>query len=316
MKSHKVFFPVLCLLFLLAGICRSNAQQPQESLLIGNGDMLHIIVLDSPELEQHVRVTDAGEIPLLIGGSVKVLGMTPEEAAAVVSKKLVDGNYLVNPHIAITVEQFAAENISVLGEVKTPGVYPVTAGKTVAEALALAGGLLPDADRNIVIQRHGSGEMVTYYSSNSPTITPDSVASGVRPAKAEALRTRDALVYPGDTIRVARAEMVFALGDLGRPGGFPVVNNDAQLTVLQLVSLAGGANKTASLGHARLVRKGPDGKLQEIKLPLGAMQEGKKPDQILQANDIIYVPFSFAKNAYLGVDALAAAAASAGVFAF
>lgn len=316
MKSHKVFFPVLCLLLLLAGVNRSIAQQQQESLLIGNGDMLHIVVLDSPELEQHVRVTDAGEIPLLIGGSVKVLGMTPQEASATISKKLVDGNYLVNPHIAVTVEQFATQNISVLGEVKTPGVYPVTAGKTVAEALALAGGLMPDADRNIVIQRHGTGEMVTYYSSNSPTTTPDSVASGVRPAKAEALRTRDTLVYPGDTIRVARAELVFALGDLGRPGGFPVVNNDAQLTVLQLVSLAGGANKTAALGSARLVRKGSDGKLQDIKLSLGAMQKGKKPDQVLQANDILYVPFSFAKNAYLGVDALAASAASAGVFAF
>jgi polysaccharide export outer membrane protein len=175
---------------------------------------------------------------------------------------------------------------------------------------------MPDADRNIVIQRHGTGELVTYYSSNSPNVIPDSVAPGVKPQNATELRTRDTMVYPGDTLRIARAELVFALGDLLKPGGFPVVNNDSNLTVLQLVSLCGGVNKTAALSHARLVRRGPDGKLEDIKLPLGDMQKGKKPDEVLQANDIIYVPFSFMKNAALGVTGIAAAATGASIYAF
>ncbi|GGH12429.1 polysaccharide biosynthesis/export family protein [Silvibacterium dinghuense] len=313
MKPSKSL--LLLLLAVTFGFARASWAQ-QDALLIGPGDMVHITVLDAPELEQHARVTESGEVPLMVGGNAKIAGMTPEQAANAIGTQLVNEHFLVNPKISVVVEQFATQNISVLGEVRQPGSYPVTAAKTVAEVLALAGGLQADADRNVIIQRHGTGEMVTYYSSNWPLTVPDSAAPGVKPANAEALHTRETMVYPGDTVRVAKAELVFALGDLGRPGGFPIYNNDSHLTVLQLVSLAGGANHTASLGHVRLVRRGPDGKIEDIKLPLGDMQKGKHPDEVLQANDILYVPFSFTKNAALGVTSILAAATNASVFVF
>jgi polysaccharide export outer membrane protein len=312
MKSLKSVLSLACLLAAAA----PGLKAQQESLLIGPGDMVHVSILDAPELEERARVTDAGELPLMIGGKVKIAGMTPEKAADVIGTDLVAQHLLVNPKILVTVEQYATQNLSILGEVRLPGVYPVTAPKTVAEALALAGGLMPDADRNIVIQRHSTGELVTYYSSNSPLTVPDSAAPGVKPTNASALRSRDTMVYPGDTLRVSRAELVFAIGDFFRPGGFPIVNNDSHLTVLQLVALAGGAEPNARLGQARLVRKLPDGKLEDIKLSLGEMQKGKKPDEVLQANDILYVPFSFTKNAAMGAIQLAAAATNASVFAF
>jgi polysaccharide export outer membrane protein len=313
MKLRRASLSLVCLILLLSG---RFLRAQQESLLIGPGDMVHIQILDAPELEQHARVTDAGQVPLMMGGNVMIAGMTPEQAADAIGKYLVNQHYLVNPKITVTVDQYATQNVSVLGEVKAPGAFPITTAKTVEEALALAGGLLPDADRNIVIQRHGTGEMVTYYSSNSPLTTPDSVAPGVKPVNASTLRKRDTMVYPGDILRVARAEMVFAVGDFLRPGGFPVINNDAHVTVLQLVAFAGGANKTAALGNARLVRKHPDGKLEDIKLNLGQMQKGKKPDQELQANDVLYVPFSFGKNVLVGAATIAAAATDASVIAF
>ena len=46
------------------------------------------------------------------------------------------------------------------------------------------------------------------------------------------------------------------------------------------------------------------------------MQKGKKPDQLLQANDILYVPFSYMRNAALGLTALAAAATTAAIYAY
>jgi polysaccharide biosynthesis/export protein len=313
MRLLKTSISLFCLL-LLVGAARLGAQQ--ESLLIGPGDMIHIVILDAPELEQHARVTDSGEVPLLAGPKVKIGSMTPEQAAEAIGKALVDQHYLVNPKIAVTVEQYATQNVSVLGEVKLPGVYPVTTAKTVAEVLAFAGGLLPDADRSIVIQRHGTGELITYYSSNSPTKFPDSSAPGVKPANASVLRERDTMVYPGDILRVSRAELVFAIGDFNRPGGFPIINNDSQLTVLQLVAMAGGARPTARLGQVRLVRKGSDGKLEDLKLSLGEMEKGKKPDMVLQANDVLYVPFSFGKNAAMGAVSIAAAATNASAVAF
>jgi polysaccharide export outer membrane protein len=311
MKSTKLFVSLLGLLLPLGG-----AQlKAQESLLIGPGDLVHIVVLDAPELEQHSRVTDSGELPLIMGGSVKISGETPEQAADAIGKYMVDQKYLVNPKIAVTVEQFASQNISVIGEVRLPGAYPATAPKTVEEALALGGGLMPDADRHIIIQRHATGEFVTYYSSNLPTVTPDSMAKGDHPDNTS-LRIRDTMVYPGDVVRVARAEMVFAVGDFGRPGGFPIVNNDANLTVLQLISLAGGANKSARLGEARLVHKDPDGKIEDIKLSLGEIEKGKQPDRVLRANDVLYVPFSFAKWNALGAVSILAAATNVAGFVF
>jgi polysaccharide biosynthesis/export protein len=312
MKLRKAIGLLSCMLLCLTPYVRAQ----RESLLIGSGDMVHIVIFDAPELEQHARVTDSGEVPLLMGGNVKIASLSPEQAGAAIGKALVDGHLLVNPRVSVTVDQYATQNVSVIGEVRAPGAYPITTGRTVGEVLALAGGLMPDADRKILIQRRGSGDYFTYFFSNSPLVTPDSVAAGANPAKSVTLVTRDTLVYPGDTVRVSKAELVFALGDLGRPGGFPVVNNDSNLTVLQLVALAGGTAHTAVPSHARLIRKTPDGGFQEIPLPLSDMQKGKKPDQLLQANDILYVPFSYMRNAALGLTALAAAATTAAIYAY
>ena len=52
-----------------------------ESLLIGPGDMLHVSVFDTPEMDQHARVTDDGNVPLIFLGNVHVAGLTPEQAA-------------------------------------------------------------------------------------------------------------------------------------------------------------------------------------------------------------------------------------------
>lgn len=288
-------------------------QAQRESLLIGPGDLVQIQIFDAPELSQQARITDAGDVPLLMGGNVKVAGLTPEQAQDAIAKALVDAHYLVNPRVSVTVMQYATENVSVIGEVRTPGAYPITTGRTVAEVIALAGGLMPDADRSIVIQRHGTGEMLTYFLSNAPLVTPDSVAPGVNMVKASTLVTRNTLIYPGDTVRVARAELVYALGDVRTPGGVPMYNNDSPLTVLQLISTVGGTNHSAVPSKARIIRRTPDGGFQQIFIPLSDMQKGKKPDMTLQANDIIYVPFSYGRNTLLGAAAIASSAAGASI---
>ena len=75
---------VSLLLVLLSFTTRLPAQN--ESLLIGPGDLLHLQVYDTPEMEQRARVTDAGTIPFSFLGSVSVSGMTPEQAAQQVAR--------------------------------------------------------------------------------------------------------------------------------------------------------------------------------------------------------------------------------------
>ena len=95
-------------------------------------------VFDTPELEQKsARVTDAGELPLLLGGNVKVDHLTPAEAARSIEKALVDGHFLLRPQVTVTVEEYATQKVSVLGEVKTPGAYAISTPRSVLDVLTL-----------------------------------------------------------------------------------------------------------------------------------------------------------------------------------
>jgi len=80
--------------------------------------------------------------------------------------------------------------------------------------------------------------------------------------------------------------------------------------------LAGGTPPSAVPSHTRLVRKQRDGSYVEIDVQLSAMQKGKSADIQLQADDILYVPFSYLRNMAMGVDTLVAAAASASIYRF
>ena len=114
----KVIF--VCLMSLpLAALAQSG-----ESLRIGPGDQIHVTVIDSPELDQHPRVTDAGEVPLVGVGGVKIAGLTPGEAAAAIHDKLIAAHYLNHPEVTVAVEQYATQTVSVL-ETRIPPPDPV-----------------------------------------------------------------------------------------------------------------------------------------------------------------------------------------------
>lgn len=285
----------------LAAVLGGTALSASESLLIGPGDQIRIQVADTPEMEQHPRVTDAGEVPIQAVGNVKVAGLTPAEAAVVIQNQLIAANYMRHPTVLVTIEQFATQTVSVLGEVKVPGAFPIATPRSILDVLALAGGLNSVADRNIVIQRRGDpAQRIRYNYSNNPDTAVDS----------------QVLVNPGDTVLVPRAGIVYILGDVNRPGGYPMTNNESKMTMLQAISLAGGVTKSAKQGAVRLIRKDASGAISDRRLSVGDLQEGKIPDFAMQAGDVVYVPFSFGRNlAVMGSGSIAASATSAMIYA-
>jgi polysaccharide biosynthesis/export protein len=295
-KLLSVFFATI--LFALSSQLR--AESADESLLIGPGDMLHVQVFDTPELDQSVRVTDAGEIHLLLGPTVRVANLTPSQAALQVRQSFIAGKYMVNPRISIVVEQYATENVSILGQVKAPGSYPIGTPRSIVDVLALAGGLNDAADRHITIERRSDpSQRVTYFVSNS---SDQALNDSIR-------------VYPGDTIVVPKAGIVYVMGDVGRPGGYLINSNDSKMTILQAVTMAGGTNKTSSAAHTRLMRKTGSG-YEEVDVQLKDMQKGKQADMAAQPDDIIYVPFSYMRNIVVNSSAILAAAGTAAVYTF
>jgi len=276
------------------------AGQAQESLLIGPGDQLHVQIFDTPELEQHPRVTDSGELKLVLGGTVKVSGMSAAEAAQVIELTLKDKQILNNPQVLVTVEDYATEKVSVLGEVRSPGAFDLRTPRSILDVLALAGGLTDLADRHILIERKGNMQKLPYFVSNEPSTAIDTAVT----------------VNPGDTVLVPKAHIVYVLGDVRLPGGYTMTNNEAQLSVLQLVARAGGTNNTAVPSHARLIRKSGGGYVEQP-LPLSAIQKGNHADLQLQPDDIVYVPFSYLRSfAVTGASSAVSSVGSAAVYRF
>ncbi len=285
---------LLLLLFLLA--LSSPAQK--DSLLIGPGDLLHLLVYDTPEMEQHARVTDSGNIPFTFLGNVNVAGLTPEQAAALIDHRLQAAGIMLHPQVSVNVEAYATQNASVMGEVQKPGIYEIDTPRKVVDVLALAGGLTYIADRHITIQRSGPAkEKVEYYYSNA----------------GQAALSADPMVYPGDSVVVSKVAVVYVLGDVSKPGGYPMTTNNSKMTVLQAIALAGYANHTAAVGKSRLVRETPTG-VQEVSLPVGEMQKGKMPDVALLPDDVVYVPFSFVRNLGVNSQGILASATSAAIY--
>jgi polysaccharide export outer membrane protein len=311
----KIAWSFLCLL--LAGCLPLAAQNNQNNLAanttavtreapstsaahplqIATGDLLDVNVFDTPELSAKVRVDDHGAITLPLGGALPVSGLTAEQAGLAIEERLRRSAILKDPHVSVTVLEYTTQGVTVLGEVKNPGVYPLLGTHGLLDLISTAGGVTPNAGKSVTVTHRTDP--------NHPLIVDVDGRGGNTVASNVDIR-------PGDTIMVSRAGIVYVLGDVGKPGGFVIGNGD-RLTVLQAVSLAQGANRTAALNRARLIRKTDAGR-QELPVQLAKILADKAPDQPLSDGDILFVPSSGAKNAMRTMETVLPAAAGAAIY--
>jgi polysaccharide export outer membrane protein len=242
------------------------------------GDLLEVTTFDTPELSGKFRVDGRGEISLPIGGAVPVAGMTAEQAATAVERFLRDRDILKHPHVTVLVLEYATQGVSVLGEVKQPGVYPLAGQHGVLDFISVAGGLTPNASKLVSItHRAPPYEMVTVNMVGSHG----------------GILENDIEVQPGDRVVVLRAGVVYVIGDVGKPGGFLIDGQDGA-TVVQALALAQGVNRTAK-SKGVLIRSTPGGHTQ-TPLELNKILASQTADPKLQDGDIVYVPVSGAKD--------------------
>jgi len=299
MRIKNLIRGIVLLPLLAASFCFG-----QQSVRIGPGDVLNIHVYDTPDLEQTVRVTDSGDVELVLIGIVHVGSLTPTEAAHKIEDSLIAKNVMKYPSVTVNVASYETENVSVVGEVKSPGPVPTTTPRSALDIISLSGGLTDLADRQNIMIRHKAqpgekAEVAVFKFSNDP----------------QQAIVNDVLVQPGDTVIVPRVGVVYVLGDVARPGGFPIDTPDSQMTILQAVALAGATNHSASPGKARLIRKNADGSYQDIPVQVSNMQKGKAKDIPMMPNDILYIPFSYWKNTLaLGAPAILSGAAAAEIY--
>jgi polysaccharide export outer membrane protein len=247
---------------------------------IAPGDFLEVSEVHTPEFHSAVRVTPAGTVTLPLAGEVQLSGMDEQAAARAIEAALLRRGMLLHPQVTVLVTSYIGQDVSVLGEVARPGVYPYTLHHRLLDLISAASGLAPNA-----------GRLVNIYHRNEMQ-TPHPVV--LDPSGTDAQGEHNPELAPGDTVQVSRAGLVYVIGDVVRPGGFPV--DPAQgLTVVQALSLAWGSLPNAASSKAVLISEQKSGRTITT-LNLKRMVHGQDPDQPVHDRDILYVPDSTAKN--------------------
>jgi len=261
-----------------AEVTGATTSTSRPDYIVGSQDVLMITSYDQADLSGKFTVETDGTFTYPLIGRFRAGGLTLRGVEDGLKERLRDGGFFKNPQITVSVEQYRSQKIFVVGEVRSPGSYPLSGNMNLVEALARAGSTLPTAAGEAVIVHPASGGEAA-----GPTL-PGGAADAVR-VDLRALQNgasgSNAVLRDGDTIFVPRAESIYVFGQVKNPGAYPLQQRDT--TVLQALSLAGGVVDRGSTTRIRVVRI-VDGEKKELKVKL---------TDLVQAGDTVIVPERF-----------------------
>jgi polysaccharide export outer membrane protein len=261
---------------------------------IGVGDVLDIHVNDEDDISGRYQVDQSGKVKIsLLPEAIPAAGSTTFEFAGRMSDELKKQQILREPAVTVLILREMTQNVSVMGAVMRPGVYPLERPTGVMDVISAAGGLAPNAGNTVTITHHmeanGASGANTSGIANTPPLTSINLTSLLSGQD----QSSSLILHAGDVISVNTAPVVFVVGSVGKPGAFAVQDRRTQMTVLQAVAMAEGPTPTASLGRTIIIRQSQsDSERVEIPIDLKKVMRGKEKDQVLEANDILFVPQS------------------------
>ena len=231
---------------------------------IGAGDTVQIDVLGRPELAARGNVSGDGRVNAALIGPVNIAGLTPVQAAERIAKAYRDGQYLVAPQVTVNLVEYQSQQLTVMGEVRSPGRFPVRTRLSVLDALALAGGI-NDVGSSMAYLLRPEDANVTRYEIDLDAL----IQSGAGQQYFELLA--------GDILVVPKAQLFYIYGEVRSPNAYKLKPG---MTVIQALSLAGGLTDKGSDRRIDIRRKGGDGKLDST---------GATLNDTLMADDVVYV---------------------------
>ena len=266
----RQLFLLLPVLILLGGVTTFCAA---EDGVIGPGDTLKITVLGEAELTRQTIVNEAGKVSIPLAGEVSVAGLTPTQAAEILTQQL--AKYIKRPNVTVELAASARKGVVVTGAVKTPGAYQLESGGRLMDAIAAAGGVLPQCDLTKISITRGSDktaatyDLVTYKQTADNSLNPE-VESG------------DIVTVP-DTIPITGE--IFMTGEVVQRGAIPLREG---MTVRDAVGAAGGFTANADPINSTIKHTGQP---TSVSLNIaGAMQGDPAADVLLKNGDWIYIP--------------------------
>ena len=273
--------------------------------LISPDDVLTVSVYDAPDVTGDYRVSPTGQIDLpLLSAPVEAAGRTTAQLGELISEKYSQAEIYTHPRVTVAIKESRAHSIAIAGAVKKAQIYPVFGKTTLIDLLSQAEGLADDAGNSAIVTRGDIAMQVMKSQEACKTASKPTSCDGTFSVNLSRLtETGDPLLnvdlYPGDRVTVQRAGIVYVVGAVNKPGGFPLKTGQDKITVMQALALAEDLKATAAQSRAMIIRRNreaADGR-EEIPVNLTKVLAGHQPDAQLQANDILFVPDSTGKRA-------------------
>jgi polysaccharide biosynthesis/export protein len=247
-----------------------------RDIYLGTGDVLAVHIYGNTDYSPVVRVGLDGTIQLPLIGSLMVDNLTVHQTQDLISQKLKAAGMYRDPQVAVQLTESPNQIVTVLGELH--GIVPVIGERRLLDVLATVGagggggGLPSTASHVLTINRYGMTQ-------------PIIIDLGTDPAKSALINIP---IFPRDTIIVPRVGVVYLLGAFKTQGAVPLQQN-SPITLMKVAALAGGAGWEGRFNDLRIIRTTGTTR-QVVKIDISKVINGKAPDPVLQAEDIVFLP--------------------------
>jgi polysaccharide export outer membrane protein len=274
---------------------------PSSDYVVSPEDLLDVYVMDVPEVSRPYRVGSNGFLTLpLLPEPIPAAGETLSQLSHLIATKFHDTGMLSNAQVTVSLIETRLHSVLVAGQVRNPQSYSVFGPIRLLDVLIKAGGLNENAGNDAIITRGDMGARADLAESarsggENPPSKGQSFTLNIRKLIETGDDTTNILLYPGDRVTVPRAQLIYILGAVNRPGGYVLDEARQHITVLKALALAGDVNNVAKRQHITILRRdpaGPEEKRQEIPINYKAIVRGQIADVRLNADDILFVPES------------------------
>jgi polysaccharide export outer membrane protein len=302
----------------IVGVAAAVAQTARPGdYEIGPGDVLKVVVVGQADMTGSFTVGPDGMLSFPILGKIKASDTTTLELERKLTVLLADG-ILKRPQVTVTIGEYGSQKVFVTGEVQRPGQYSLKADRSLLALLGDVGPLGSNVGHEVIVVRPpagaptATGPAVPLSLTEEPAAEPtDAKPAGESPPAQAAPATTDSgipglpFVAPGsevfrisllelqsgnpeknialragDTVYVPKASQVYVMGSVARPGPYRYQEG---MTVLQVLTLAGGATERGSAGRTKVIRI-VNGKKVEKKV---------KATELVLPEDTLVVPERF-----------------------
>ncbi len=263
------------------------------------GQVVHISVFNAPDFSVVTRVSESGDVAMPMLGAMRLQGLNSQQASDLIAGQLKQSNLVLDPHVMVTVES-GSTGITVLGEVRAPGIYPPPGKHMLSDLLATAGGMTASTGRVIEISNDrspGLKDLVLW----DPTM--HNTANYDRP------------VHPGDRVIIRACGLAYIGGHVAKPGAYSLCGS-SQITLSQAIALAGGTIPLTSEKHSYLIRTQADGTRIAQEIDISKILRGKAMDPVVREDDIVYVTPSAIKDVLNRALTFALAISSSLIYAY